>query len=193
MANAYSIGTPCTTEPTADCGLDNDALGMIGYRHFPSLKKWQDNRRVGGLSSQDGGKDFPVMRLGETYLIAAEAALGLNQPQVAADMINVLRVRAACAGPPQCAVSHKADPAILVNAGQMNLDFIMDERARELAGEYNRWKDLRRPGKQYFLDRIKQYNPYARPNIQDKHYFRPIPQRQINGVTGTPYPQNPGW
>ena len=133
------------------------------------------------------------MRLGETYLIAAEAAVGLNQPQVAADMINVLRVRAACAGPPQCAVSHKADPAILVNAGQMNLDFIMDERARELAGEYNRWKDLRRPGKQYFLDRIKQYNPYARPNIQDKHYFRPIPQRQINGVTGTPYPQNPGW
>src|SRR5947199_368316 len=193
MAKAYRIGTPCTTAPTADCGKDNDAKGMIGYRHFPSLKKWQDNLRVGGLSSQDGGKDFPVMRLGATYLIAAEAAVGLNQPQVAADMINVLRVRAACAGPPQCAVSHKAEPAILVNAGQMNLDFIMDERARELAGEYNRWKDLRRPGKQYFLDRIKQYNPYARPNIQDKHYFRPIPQRQINGVTGTPYPQNPGW
>jgi hypothetical protein len=108
-------------------------------------------------------------------------------------MINVLRVRAACAGPPQCQVSHKADPAILVSAAQMNLDFVMDERARELAGEYNRWKDLRRPGKQFFLDRIKRYNPYAQPNIQDKHYFRPIPQRQINGVTGTPYPQNPGW
>jgi len=193
MAKAYRIATPCITAPTADCGKDNDALGMIGYRHFPSLKKWQDNRRVTGLSSQDGGKDFPVMRLGETYLIAAEAAVGLNQPQVAADMINVLRVRAACAGPPQCAVSHKADPAIMVNSGQMTLDFMMDERARELAGEYNRWMDLRRPGKQFFLDRIKQYNPYARPNIQDKHYFRPIPQRQINGVTGTPYPQNPGW
>ena len=193
MSKAYRIGTPCTTAPTVDCGKDNDAKGMIGFRHFPSLKKWQDNLRVGGLSSQDGGKDFPVMRLGETYLIAAEAAVGLNQPQMAADMINVLRVRAACSGPPQCQVSHKSDPAILVSAAQMTLDFIMDERARELAGEYNRWKDLRRPGKQFFLDRIKKYNPYAQPNIQDKHYYRPIPQRQINGVTGTPYPQNPGW
>jgi membrane protease subunit HflK len=35
--------------------------------------------------------------------------------------------------------------------------------------------------------------PYARPNIESKHYYRPIPQRQINGVTGEPYPQNPGW
>ena len=32
------------------------------------------------------------------------------------------------------------------------------------------------------------------PNITDKHYFRPIPQQQIQGVTGpAPYPQNPGW
>lgn len=192
-SKAYRIATPCTTAPTEDCGKDNDAKGIFGNQHYPSLKKWQDNLRVGGFFSQDGAKDFPVMRLGETYLIAAEAAVGLGQPQVAADMINVLRVRAACAGPPQCKVSHKSDPAILVNASQMTLDFIMDERARELAGEYKRWTDLHRPGKEFFLERIRKYNPYARPNITDKHYYRPIPQRQINGVTGTPYPQNPGW
>jgi hypothetical protein len=193
QSKAYRIGTPCTTAPTEDCGLDNDDQGMIGYRHFPSLKKWQDNLRVGGYFSQDGGRDFPVMRLGETYLIAAEAAVGLGQLQLAADMVNVLRERAACAGPPKCQVSHKSDPAIMVDASQMDLDFIMDERAREMAGEYTRWKDLRRPGVEFFLERIRTYNPYARPNIQEKHYYRPIPQRQINGVTGEPYPQNPGW
>ncbi|HEY8484304.1 MAG TPA: RagB/SusD family nutrient uptake outer membrane protein [Longimicrobiales bacterium] len=194
LSKPYRIATwaPCTVDPTQDCGKDNDARGVIGYMHYPSLKKWQDNLRR-DYFSQDGGKDFPVMRLGETYLIAAEAAVGLGQLQVAADMVNVLRVRAACAGPPKCKQSQKNNPAILVNASEMTLDFIMDERARELAGEYNRWKDLRRPGKEFFLERIRKYNPYARPNIQDKHYYRPIPQRQINGVTGTPYPQNPGW
>src|ERR1051325_426763 len=107
--------------------------------------------------------------------------------------------RAACDpapanAPKLCAVSHKSDPAILVTAGQMTLDFIMDEREREMAGEMTRWDDLHRPGKDFFLARIRAWNPYAAPNITDKHYLRPIPQQQIQGVTGpAPYPQNPGW
>jgi len=105
----------------------------------------------------------------------------------------VLRKRAACKGPPMCRVSHENDPAFLVTPAQLTLDFIMEERERELSGEYLRWTDIRRPGKAYFLNRIRTYHPYARPNIQDKHYYRPIPQSQINGITGTPYPQNPGW
>jgi len=91
-------------------------------------------------------------------------------------------------------VSHKSDPAILVTAGQMTLDFVMDEREREMSGEMTRWDDLHRPGKAFFLARIRAWNPYAAPNITDKHYLRPIPQQQIQGVTGpAPYPQNPGW
>lgn len=199
QSKAYRIGTPCTTAPSEDCGKDNDAKGMFGWSHYPSLKKYQDNGRTGGYNDLAGGKDRIVYRLGETYLLAAEAALGLNQPAAAAEYINVLRKRAACdpgaPGAPQlCSASHKNDPAILVTPAQMDLDFIMDEREREMSGEFTRWEDLHRPGKEFFLNRIRAWNPYARPNIQDKHYFRPIPAEQIQGVTGpAPYPQNPGW
>jgi len=199
QAKAYRIGTPCTTAPNVDCGKNNDALGMFGFAHYPSLKKFQDNGRTGGFNDLNGGKDRIVFRLGETYLIAAEAALGLGDAATAAADINVLRVRAACdptpaTAPKLCAVSHKSDPAILVTPAQMTIDFIMDEREREMSGELNRWDDLHRPGKDFFLARIRAWNPYAAPNITDKHYFRPIPQQQIQGVTGpAPYPQNPGW
>jgi hypothetical protein len=199
MSKAYRIGVPCTTAPNVDCGLDNDARGMFGFRHYPSLKKFQDNTRTGGPFDNNGGKDIVHMRLGETYLIAAEAALGVNDPALAAQLINVLRVRAACdpgpaTAPKLCATSHKNDPSILVTAGQITLDFIMDEREREMGGELMRWDDIRRPGVAFFLQRVRQGNPYAAPNIADKHYWRPIPAQQIQGVTGpAPYPQNPGW
>jgi hypothetical protein len=199
QSKAYRIGTPCTTAPGEDCGLNNDQRGTFGWAHYPSLKKFQDNARATGFNGLEGGKDRVVYRLGETYLIAAEAALGLGQQAAAAQYINVLRVRAACDpgpsnAPKLCATSHKNDPAIMVTASQMTIDFIMDEREREMSGELNRWNDLRRPGRAFFLERIKTWNPYARPNIVDKHYLRPIPAQQIQGVTGpSPYPQNPGW
>jgi hypothetical protein len=198
MSKAYRIGTPCTTAPDQDCGMDNDNLGMFGYAHYPSLKKFQDNLR-NGFNALEGGKDRIVFRLGETYLIAAEAALGAGQPAVAAQNINVLRQRAACdpgpaRAPQLCSASQKNNPAFMVSAAQMTLDFIMDEREREMSGEFTRFDDLKRPGKEFFLERVSKWNPYARPNITDKHYYRPIPQQQIQGVTGPePYPQNPGW
>jgi hypothetical protein len=199
MSKAYRIATPCTTDPGVDCGRDNDNRGMFGYTHYPSLKKFQDNTRAGGFNDQNGGKDRILMRLGETYLIAAEAALGMNNQAVAAQMINVLRVRAACDpapanAPKLCATSHKADASFMVTPNQITLDFIYDEREREMSGELTRWQDMRRPGKDFFLARIKKGNPYAAANISDKHYFRPIPAQQIQGVTGpTTYAQNPGW
>jgi hypothetical protein len=199
MSKEYRIGTPCTTAPGEDCGKANDAKGQFGDAHYPSLKKFQDNGRATGFNGLEGGKDRVVYRLGETYLIAAEAALGLGNTALAAQMINVLRNRAACdpgpaTAPKLCSRSYKNDPAILVSASQITLDFIMDEREREMSGEFNRFDDLRRPGMAFFLNRVRTWNPYARPNIQDKHYFRPVPQQQIQGVTGPePYPQNPGW
>lgn len=190
----YRIAVPCSKAVTEDCGKASitDPLGIFGDMHYPSLKKFQDNLRK-DVAAPESGKDYPAFRLAETHLIAAEAAVGLGQPQVAADNINKLRRRAACKGPPLCAQSHENDPNFMVTAGQMTLDFIMEEYEREMSGEHRRWMDIRRPGKAYFLNRIRTYNPYARANIQDKHYLRPIPQSQINGITGTPYPQNPGW
>jgi hypothetical protein len=97
----------------------------------------------------------------------------------------VLHTRAASA-------AHKNDYG--VTAGQMTLDYIMEERERELAGEFTRWYDVTRPGAQYFVDRVKKFNPHAAPNIVTKFALRPIPQSQIDGViVGPKYPQNPGY
>ncbi|MFL5620333.1 MAG: RagB/SusD family nutrient uptake outer membrane protein [Gemmatimonadaceae bacterium] len=190
-ASKYTIRTTCPAgiaDPSVYCG-DNfsENNGYIGWDRFPVLKKFQDNLRTGGFNDQNGGKVQVLFRLGEVYLIAAEAALGLNNLTEAAANINVLRTRAA-------SPAHKADPAFQVTPAQINLDFIMDERERELAGEFNRWYDLVRPGPTFFLSRVQKWNPKARPNVQAKHALRPIPQSQIDGVVvGPKYPQNPGY
>ena len=190
-ASKYTIRTTCPAgqaDPSVYCG-DNfgENNGYIGWDRYPVLKKFQDNLRTGGFNDQNGGKVQVVYRLGEVYLIAAEAALGLNNTIEAANNINVLRTRAA-------SQAHKNDPAFQVTPAQINLDFIMDERERELAGEFQRWYDITRPGATFFLNRVKKFNSKAAPNVQAKHALRPIPQTQIDGVVvGPKYPQNSGY
>lgn len=190
-ASKYTIRTTCPTgiaDPSVYCG-DNfgENNGYIGWDRYPVLKKFQDNQRTGGFNDQNGGKVEIVFRLGEVYLIAAEADLALNNTTEAATFINVLRTRAA-------SPAHKADPAFQVTPAQINLDFIMDERERELAGEMNRWYDMTRPGATFFINRVSKWNTKARANIKATHILRPIPQSQIDGVvTGPKYPQNPGY
>jgi hypothetical protein len=79
-----------------------------------------------------------------------------------------------------------------ITPAMVNLDFILDERARELAGEQLRWFDLKRTGK--LVERVKLYNPVAAPFVQEYHNVRPIPQRQIDAVTNkTEFVQNNGY
>ena len=73
--------------------------------------------------------DFYMIRIAETYLLRAEARLAQNNLAGAADDINVVRSRA---GAKPC------------SAGDIDIDYIMDERARELFGEEHRWITLSR-------------------------------------------------
>lgn len=99
-------------------------------------------------------------------------------------LINTVRERAAATSADVTGMD--------ITAANLSIDFILDERPRELTGENMRWLDLVRTNK--LLERVRLHNKEAAGNIQIKHLLRPIPQSQIDAVsTGPAYPQNPRW
>ena len=76
----------------------------------------------------------------------------------------------------------------------MTLDFILDERTRELCGESTRWPDLAIRGK--LIERVRLHNTDAAANITaNKHELRPIPKEQLDRIidANKGQYQNPGY
>ena len=124
-------------------------------------------------------KDWYIMRLAETYLLRAEANMLKGDLDAAAADINVVRSRA------------NATP---VTSGDVNMDLILDERARELYGEEFRLSTLMRTGK--LIENLNRYNGYLLANgltAPAKVSKLPIPRREIESNTGAVLTQNPGY
>jgi hypothetical protein len=130
-------------------------------------------------------KDFILMRLGETYLLQAEAQFKQGKLQDAANSINELRKRAFANYPAEGQVQ----PA------DITLNFILDERARELIGEENRRETLMRTGT--LVDRALTLNAndlvHPTAGITSTHLLLPIPLSEIQLNKDATLEQNPGY
>ena len=137
-----------------------------------------DNRELGTLKSTAGATytDQYMFRLAETYLLRAEAYMNLGNNTKAAEDINVVRSRAH-AGP--------------VSPGAVDIDYILDERMRELGVEEKRRLTLMRLGLLY--DRVKAHNPYYADEILPKYNLWPIPAEEIERNIDADLEQNPGY
>nr|WP_295927956.1 RagB/SusD family nutrient uptake outer membrane protein [uncultured Dyadobacter sp.] len=152
---------------------------------FPTLQKFFDSKRP-DMTYEPGSRDYYVVRLADVYLMLAEALFQSGDKAGAAEALNMVRYRAGWPG--------KKDK-MLIDAKDLTMETIMEERARELAGEQTRWLDLKRWG--LLVERVKKYNPQASA-IQAYHALRPIPQTQIDRSAKTAdgksvFPQNPGY
>lgn len=226
--------------------------GNYDASHYVALSKYIDGSR-NSVSSQFGQRDGILARLGETYLLVAEAYGRLGEYDQALPYINAVRDRAAYkAGEDRSAyvdggIAYKTNPiasglssyagynsyyesnnipfgtttatslhlnssADIFNSthdfydvlgattdAQKFLQFILNERSRELMGELHRWEDLART--KTLVQRCAAFNSIAKPQ-DPKDYLRPIPQSFLDGILENGKPltsaeeaamQNPGW
>jgi starch-binding outer membrane protein, SusD/RagB family len=166
-----------------------------GPQIYPGLKKFDDAQRATGNDAS--GRPMLIFKFGETYLLAAEAALLGNingGASEAARLINIIRERAAYRPGLDPATLTARKTAMQITAGDVDLDFILDERARELCGEGSRWTDLALRGENVFLTRVS-LNDQAAPGVKPFHILRPIPQQHLDRISvdnPSDY-QNPGY
>lgn len=163
---------------------ENGVTGIDTIRRInPYTMKWRhfDPRDVFGWGMW---KDIIMMRLGETYLLRAEAEVMQGKSNEAAGTINELRV---------------ARNAPSVDAADMDLDFILDGRARELIGEENRRLTLMRT--KTLVDRTNRLNGYSSlpeglrviTGLTNTHLLLPIPDQEIRLNKDAELKQNPGY
>ena len=148
-----------------------------------AVTKWTNKTSTGGQGSNPAGTfvdtDFPMFRLADAYLMYAELALhGQGTTAQAVTYVNALRTRA---------------KANLITAGDLTLDFVLDERSRELYMECHRRQDLIRFGKYAggsYLWQWKGNSENGAPISENLTVF-PIPDRAKSA--NPTLVQNPGY
>lgn len=169
--------------------IDRDAMynadGTVkNQKQYMAISKFADPTRE-TVREDRSTRDAFMIRLAEMYLIVAEAGAKCGMAD-ALTYMNTLRTTRAISG-------HEEDMQV-TQADIEDIDFILDERGRELAGEQLRWFDLKRMGEDIFLRRIKLGNPDAGTNVQAYHMLRPFPQTFLDAITNKDeFTQNEGY
>lgn len=158
----------------SDGTITNSAVDTFRV-FYPYFRKIEGEQPWGAMAGRTVNDRY-LMRLSETYLLRAEAYFHKGDLDNAATDINIIRSRA------------KAKP---VNASDVTIDYILDERVRELVVEEYRRKTLIRLGKLY--ERAMKYNFRVQPNMKPYHELLPIPQKAIDANVGAKLEQNPGY
>lgn len=164
---------------------------------FPQNFKFYDDKRP-AANDENGSRDWYVFRLAETYLIAAEAYGRSGDFAKAAERLNEVRKRAAFKDGEEKPGEYwrteggryedrfkSTEQELTVSVEDITtglgnysfIDFMLDERARELHGECMRRWDLVRCEK--LVERVLKHNPEAQ-NIRAFHRLMPIPQNHID-------------
>ncbi len=186
----YILGDAATNAPYAKDNLPS------GYHYGDTIKckwnpditydnrgrfDWPYSRKAEGVNPENMNEKFMnndqvYLRLADTYLLKAEAEFKLGRPQDAANTLNIIRRRS---------------NASEITSAQVNLDFILDERSRELfLEEHRRWTLLRT---HKFIERTMAYNKNGGQNLSARDTIYPIPQSVIDANLTKEMPQNPGY
>jgi len=167
-----------TGKPTTyNAAMGGDVYGVA------SVRKFDDPASL--FSTNSSTRDVVLARVGETYLVAAEAYFKAGNSGKALERINEVRRRAALPG-----------YDLQISESDLSIDFILDERGRELAGEYHRWMDLKRTGK--LIEYCVKYNPeitgedFFKGTDGQNKILRPIPRDAID-LNHADVQQNPGY
>ncbi len=147
-----------------------------GRRNFPGIKKFLDDQYNSTYPTHDiSSRDCIVLRLAEMFLIKAEAQMALGSNADALATVNELRDARRL----QTLEIGANSLQNVYGESSVTIETILRERALELCGEYQRWFDLKRTHK--LIEHVQAYNHQAR-GIELKHYYRPIPETELNSV-----------
>ena len=180
-ANASRLAATFVYHPWGEYSAEHTLIKNLDAYTIP-VKKFDDpDPTTPSSTGPVSTRDIILSRLGETYLVAAEAYLKAGQPSIGLDRLNEVRRRAGVAN---------------VTVAQFNIDYILDERARELLGEYKRWFDLKRTGT--LVARASAHNYKIKEanfvGVDGKlKILRPIPQTVLDLNQNKDFPQNPGY
>lgn len=153
----------------------------ITPQYSKSNYTWPFSRKIEGGRAADPLDAFQYndqvyLRLADTYLLKAEAQFLMGNISDAAETINIIRTRS------------NATP---VTAGRIDMDFILDERSRELFTEEHRRYTLLRTGT--WLSRVRKYNHNGGSTASERDQLFPIPQSVIDANLNKPMQQNQGY